>query len=386
MSESYLISVAIKSTIVLLAGLIACELMRGRNAAVRHMICLSALASAVIAPLLALWSPQWSVLISVPAEAGLAGGDSGGAGVWNWSLIFASIWVLGALVMACRSAAGWFVLAMARRRSEQFQERDGIDVRIGDVSTPLACGVLHPMILLPANACTWDEERLRAVLLHESGHIRRRDCVTAYVAIVARALLWWNPLVWILAARQNREQELACDAEVLAAGVSADAYAGVLIDLVRECPRPTIFGCAMAGGAALRERFQHLFEWRQGATRSSGRMAIAVPLLLVLMTTVSFAEKIYKIGPGIVPPKVIEKHNPVYPEKEKKAKIEGTVKLLVVVGTDQLVHEIKVTKSVTLGLDANAVAAVRTWKFEPGTKDGKPVAVRATIEINFRLL
>ena len=104
------------------------------------------------------------------------------------------------------------------------------------------------------------------------------------------------------------------------------------------------------------------------------------------MTGVSCAEKIYKIGPGIVAPKVLDKQEPVYPDKEKSAKIEGKVVLTLVVGTDQHAHGIKVTKSLTPGLDASAVAAVSNWRFQPGTKKGKPVPVRAIIEINFRLL
>jgi protein TonB len=75
----------------------------------------------------------------------------------------------------------------------------------------------------------------------------------------------------------------------------------------------------------------------------------------------------------------------VYPDQERSAKIEGTVALTMVVGTDQRVHDIKVTKSLTPGLDASALSAVRTWRFQPGTKNGKAVPVRVKIEVNFRL-
>jgi TonB family protein len=47
---------------------------------------------------------------------------------------------------------------------------------------------------------------------------------------------------------------------------------------------------------------------------------------------------------------------------------------------------VRVARSLGLGLDEKAIEAVRKWKFKPGYKDGKPVAVRATIEVNFRLL
>ena len=140
------------------------------------------------------------------------------------------------------------------------------------------------------------------------------------------------------------------------------------------------------GAAALRERFTHLFEWRQEIARSTRRAAIAIPLLFLLMTTVSFAEKIYKIGPGIVPPKVLDKTSePQYTPEAKAAKLEGTVGLTIVVGTDHQAHNIKVVKSLDKGLDANAVTSIKTWRFQPGTKNGKPVPVMAKIEVNFRL-
>ena len=60
--------------------------------------------------------------------------------------------------------------------------------------------------------------------------------------------------------------------------------------------------------------------------------------------------------------------------------------LSVVIGTDGLAHDINVVSGIDSGLDLNAVAAVQKWQFQPGTKDGEPVAVRAQIEVNFRLL
>jgi TonB family protein len=389
MLESYLISVAMKSTILLAAGMLCLRFLRGRDAATRHLVCLAALASAAAVPLLALWSPQWSLLISVPAKPhSVSGASTVETGLWTWPIFFAAMWAAGAVIMMLRAAGGWMVLLRARHRSVHFQVADSAEIRIADVSTPLTCGVLRPLILLPQAARAWDESRLRAVLLHESAHVRRRDCLAKYAAQGARALLWWNPLAWILATRLNHEQELACDDAVLSAGISADAYATVLLDVARECSTSLVLGCAMGadnGSAALRERFAHLFEWRLHAAHSRRRIAIAIPLLLVLMTSISFAEKIYKIGPGIVPPKLLEKNEPQYTKKARAAKIQGTVGLTIVVGTDQRAHDIKVTKSLDPGLDANAMKSIMTWRFQPGMKNGKPVPVMAKVDVNFRL-
>lgn len=390
MLESYLISVATKSSVLLAAGIICLRLLRGRDAAVRHLVCLVALASAAVVPLLALWSPQWSFLISVPAGSQTASsGGNAGAGLWAWPVALSVIWAAGIFVMLVRAAGGWVVLSRVRRRSADCEHCDMAGVRIADVTTPLTCGVLRPLILLPPAARDWDESRLLAVLLHELAHVRRRDCMAKYLAQAARALYWWNPLAWALATRLNHEQELACDDAVLAAGVPADAYANVLLDVARECSSSLVLGCAMGadnGGAALRDRFTHLFEWRRESIRSTRRIAIAIPFLLVLMTAVSFAAKIYKIGPGIVPPKILEKSEPQYTDQARVAKLEGKVILTIVVGTDQRAHNIKVTKSLDPGLDRRAVENIKTWRFQPATKDGKPVPVQANVQVNYRLL
>jgi TonB family protein len=385
MLETYLMSVGMKSTILLATGLLLLRCLRGQSAAVRHLVCLTALASAAIVPVLALWAPQWSYLISVPGARGVAlSGNPLGTTPASWPLALAGIWMLGALALSIRAAGGWIMLLPIRKRSVHFQNGESAEIRIANVSTPLTCGVLRPLILLPAAARDWYEPRLHAVLLHEAAHVVRRDCLAKYVAQASRALLWWNPLAWMIAARLDREQELACDDAVLSAGVSADTYAKALIDVARECSSSLLLGCAMNASSTLQERLARLFERRE-ATGSTRRTVIAIPLLLALMTTVSFAEKIYKIGPGIVPPKILEKTEPQYTDDAKDAKIEGAVQLTMVVGTDQRAHDIKVTKSLDLGLDASAIAAIQAWRFQPAMKDGKAVPVQARIEVNFHL-
>jgi TonB family protein len=81
----------------------------------------------------------------------------------------------------------------------------------------------------------------------------------------------------------------------------------------------------------------------------------------------------------------LEKSEPKYTDEARAAKLEGTVGLTIVVGTDQRAHDIKITKSLDPGMDASAIASIKTWRFQPGTKNGKPVPVQAKIEVNFHL-
>lgn len=100
---------------------------------------------------------------------------------------------------------------------------------------------------------------------------------------------------------------------------------------------------------------------------------------------VAAGPRIYKIGDGVSSPKVISKVDPDYTKEARDAKIEGTVVLETEIHTDGRAHNTRVVRSLYPGLDHNAIDAISQWKFEPGKKDGQPVAVRATIEVNYKL-
>ncbi len=94
----------------------------------------------------------------------------------------------------------------------------------------------------------------------------------------------------------------------------------------------------------------------------------------------------YRIGGGVSPPTVIYKVEPEYSEEARKAKFQGTVVLFIVVDEKGNPRDLRVIRPLGLGLDQKAIEAVEKWRFNPGKKDGKPVPVQATIEVNFRLL
>lgn len=283
MLEIYLIAVAIKSTILLAAGLLMVRCLRRQSAATRHLICLATLIGAAVVPMIARWSPQWSYPVTIPGELGTERPFA------DWSSLLAMMWAAGTLIFAVRAAGGWFLLRRARRSSVHFMRGEAAEVRIGNVSTPLTCGVVTPVIMLPERAREWDAPRLQAVLLHESAHVRRRDCLAKYVAQASRALLWWNPLAWAVMSRADEEQERACDEAVLSAGVAPEDYARALLDTARESSSPLLLGCAMTSSQELRARLEYLLAWRHEARPATHGIVIAIPLLLVLMTGVSCA-------------------------------------------------------------------------------------------------
>jgi len=95
---------------------------------------------------------------------------------------------------------------------------------------------------------------------------------------------------------------------------------------------------------------------------------------------------VFRVGNGITSPRLLSKIEPGYSEEARAAKLEGTVLLAVEVWEDGTAHNVRVVRSLGLGLDENAIDAVKKWKFSPGTKDGKRVRVSARVEVKFRLL
>jgi TonB family protein len=99
-----------------------------------------------------------------------------------------------------------------------------------------------------------------------------------------------------------------------------------------------------------------------------------------------FGGGVYRFGGGVSAPALLTKVEPEYSEEARKAKHQGTVVLYVEVDAAGRPHNIKVVRSLGLGLDEKAMEAVAKWKFKPGLKDGRPVTVAATVEVTFRLL
>jgi TonB family protein len=118
-----------------------------------------------------------------------------------------------------------------------------------------------------------------------------------------------------------------------------------------------------------------------------------VGCVIVIGTTMTIAVaqerlQVYAPGHGVSLPVPVKKVNPDYTPDAKRARIEGIVLLESVVLQDGAVaDDVRVIRSLdsTFGLDRQAVAAIKLWRFQPGTKDGKPVAVRIQIEMNFTL-
>lgn len=96
-------------------------------------------------------------------------------------------------------------------------------------------------------------------------------------------------------------------------------------------------------------------------------------------------EMVYRPGHGVTAPTIDKQVKPEYTRAARIAQVEGTVKLECVVSADGIVREARVIQPLHPSLDVEALRTVAEWRFKPGTKDRKPVAVRVEIEIVFAL-
>jgi TonB family protein len=94
---------------------------------------------------------------------------------------------------------------------------------------------------------------------------------------------------------------------------------------------------------------------------------------------------IFRPGSGVIAPRAIYDPEPEYSDEARRVKHQGVVTLSVIVDRQGHARDIRVVRSVGMGLDEKAIDAVKRWKFSPGMKDGIPVAVQVNVEVSFRL-
>jgi beta-lactamase regulating signal transducer with metallopeptidase domain len=293
-----------KATVILLAAALTSVILRKASAALRHLVWTLALFGALVLPVVSLALPKWQLplltITSAPSDStvtadaaqssaprsthhapglGHTGLETAAAtsssvtvsgGAWlpamSWQTALFAIWLAGALAIFARIVVGLLAVRLVSRRTAQITDaawlpmaRDmaeemGITPRLrflrsGRASMPVATGLFRPSVIMPADADTWSENRLRVVLLHELAHVKRRDCLTHVMAQAACALYWFNPLAWLAVKRARAERERACDDLVLACGTRGSEYADQLLEMARVL-RGDRFP-ALLGGASL---------------------------------------------------------------------------------------------------------------------------------------
>jgi TonB family protein len=644
---SILTGAAVKSVAVLDVAWIVAFALRKQSAALRHVVWTAAFAAILALPFLSAALPALRVPLAgallTPVDLILhatatASSDAGGtraaapsrhtaaflpAGARpDWRMWLMLLWATGATLALTRTLVAYTAAWRVRRSAGPFPDcalcgalarplglRHPVDVlELEPGAMPMTFGLWRSVILMPADAAAWNEEKRRVVLLHELAHVRRGDAATHLLARTAMALHWWNPLAWTAWREFLKERERAADDLVLNAGARASEYAGHLLEVARTMQGPPMMAWAAAAiarrsqlegrllaildsgvnrsapsrasvlaavlvaaamiaplaavraqdadtqavpadvdvtirAAQSQKNFKALDAAAKAATRLgqydtaqrllesalairgevSGQQSVdygvglikladvkqkrdpkseaglygqAAQILgdrpeaaralthlglaalakhdnaqafeffqhlqqaapaqagnaLMWMAVVRQQEKsadeadrlyqsaiaaqepesaaaavtmetyaqflkeqgregdadelrsraaairkanakpapalpadVYRVGKGVSAPVSLHRREPEYDDEARVARLQGTVVVLVVIGTDGLAHDAHILRGLGLGLDENAVEAISRWQFKPGEKDGQPVKVAATIEVNFRL-
>lgn len=228
------------------------------------------LALLVVFPVMALALPKFAVL---PPTVGVAV-ESG----FPWRAVVIGVWAAGFGVVAIRLALAAGRLTRWRKASRLIDRAGRIEIReLCGLKGPVAAGVFQPVIYVPDTWNHWSDRVKTIVLDHETAHHRRRDPLWRWVAEIACAVNWCNPLVWWMVRRLTIQCEYACDTSVLRNGVAAGDYAALLCDLAEASSfrGPAL---AMAERSSLEYRVRRLVNARkpQGVAGVGLMIAVAV--------------------------------------------------------------------------------------------------------------
>ena len=308
---------------VLLVALAANALLRRQAAALRHWILTIAILSALVAPALELTLPTWTLpapasqwattivapgtlavfesIVSNDATDSTGKGSIGGSRPVSLATALLFAWAAGAIgALALMSIRLIRLKHMVRHvepvddpRSLQLLDatRRSYGVRRAvallqseNPAMVVTWGLFRPRVLVPRQARSWSDERLRVGLAHELAHVRRNDWSIQCAASVLQSLYWFHPLVWVAARARRREAERACDDLVLETGVSGHEYATHLLAVARTASlRAEPAAAAMARPSTLEERIRAMLNLglnRQALTR---RRRIASMLLVAIV-------------------------------------------------------------------------------------------------------
>jgi len=334
-----LLTVLWQSSILFVAIMLLARLLRRRRATVRHGLWVAALVAAPLLPLLTLaashlGAPQAPVSVlpayggpvdvppllvaplppepprAEPAPAEETSEPQPPAprfSLWNypWAL-FGGAYGAGVLVFLA-----WIVLGRIRIRQwlleaapvadervcTAFKEaREKLGLRRGffvgqstQVAAPLTAGLLRAVVLLPEGLSdTLGDAELRAVALHETAHVARRDPLVLSVIPLVRAFLFFHPLVWLACRQVSVLAEQAADDTVLDATGEPLAYAKMLARLAEELHRRSVTtelaaGIVLSKSAFLR-RVEAILSDRRDSLRNLSRRALALTILAALLS------------------------------------------------------------------------------------------------------
>ncbi len=230
-----------------------------------------------IAPL-----PAFPVVYALPALVPIRAAGEASPGPTLGTLLLAA-WVAATAVLLGVLAVAAVRLGRSRRRWQQ-RRVDGVDVLVSATVGPAAVGIWRGAVVLPGWALELDAERRRLLVRHEAEHVRAGDPRLALAALLACALVPWNPAMWWQLRRLRLALEMDCDARVLRHGGDARRYGSLLLEVGQ---RRAVLALGLAEGTSMLERRIRMITRTTSGRRRLHGLGLAASSALALALALS---------------------------------------------------------------------------------------------------
>jgi hypothetical protein len=301
MMPHLLLESSVRAALIALGTAAVLHALRAKSAGARHAAWAGLVVLMLLLPLWMAWGPRASlrvlpaaptpaavtpILLSPLVPLGISAVRVEPPARWNWLAI---VYLSGVSLLLLRLATGTLRAHILAR---------GATIRDGRLTSPrcaapVTVGWLRPSVILPECWRCWPQAQLDAVLTHEGEHVRRRDLLVQWLALLNRAIFWFHPLAWWLERRLSALAEEACDAAVLERGHDPHEYSRYLLELARSVGRMgariDIMGMAMPG-SSLPRRIRQILARGPAPRLTRGRaiwLAVAFAMLSAVFAAAS---------------------------------------------------------------------------------------------------
>ncbi len=211
----------------------------------------------------------------------------------------AKIWLFVAAMLLAYSAISYIlakkeILSAARKDKEltlllkDIKTRLGITgkvaIRVADYTgSPMLIGFVKPVIILPDGR--YSTENLAMIICHELTHLKRMDILYKFLLHTVKCIHWFNPLVWAMVNRANRDVERCCDEDIVKDRNKnfRSRYAETILQVVAGSHRTPALSTAFSNNAkTVKERFANIFF---GGMKKQGKNILAGFLAVVILAT-----------------------------------------------------------------------------------------------------
>jgi bla regulator protein blaR1 len=331
MTLALVLEVALKSALIAGGALALLAVLKRLPAAQRAFVAHVGLALALMTPIWMLFGPRlemtgpWSRTPAplpetpvVPAMTPAATSVATDAFVVTGEMIAVGAYALiAALLLAALAISLWRLLRLQRDAAvlaeptwlmalAHAQQRMGMKqgtalLQNASLCSPVSWGFLRPTIMVNP-AILESGEKAEAVLAHELAHVVRMDWLNLLIARLATAVLWFNPLIWLLAWQAHELREEAADDVVLRGDVRRSDYAALLVDFARrERARPLAAAHGVSPAKdALKRRLARVLDphARRDPAAPAWALTCAVAALLISAPVAAFSPIDYAPQPA----------------------------------------------------------------------------------------